>query len=119
MADQVAENAVARVLSQRNYPTAIFAHSDLTAIALLRKVQKRGLQVPGDISIMGFDNTPLAPLMNPSLTTIGQPIYRMGVKAAKLIMDCIETRDNSRKRIILDTQLIIRESTGKPKNSIS
>jgi len=112
----VAEQAVKQFLSQKKPPTAIFATSDLVAIALLREVQNRGLGVPEDISIMGFDNVPLASLTSPSLTTVAQPIYKMGVEATKLLIDHIEKKETTKRKIILDTELVIRESTAKVEN---
>ncbi len=111
---KTAESAVRQFLAQ-TLPTAIFTTSDLVAIAVLRAVQKSGLKVPEDISVMGFDDIPLASLVNPSLTTIVQPIQEIGREAFKLLADRIERKDSPKRKIVLDTELVVRESTAKPK----
>lgn len=113
---KTAESAVKQFLTQKRPPTAIFTTSDLVAIAVLRTVQKSSLKVPQDISVMGFDDIPLASLVNPSLTTIAQPIQEMGREALKLLVDGIERKDSPKRKIVLDTKLVVRESTAKPKN---
>ena len=112
---KTAESAVRQFLAQTLSPTAIFTTSDLVAIAVLRAVQKSGLKVPEDISVMGFDDIPLASLVNPSLTTIAQPIQEIGREAFKLLIDRIERKDSPKRKIVLDTKLVVRESTAKPK----
>jgi len=112
---KTAESAVRQFLAQALPPTAIFTTSDLVAIAVLRTVQKSGLKVPEDISVMGFDDIPLASLVNPSLTTIAQPIQEIGREAFKLVVDRIERKDSPKRKIVLDTKLVVRESTAKPK----
>jgi len=92
-------------------PTAIFAVNDLMAIGTLKEIQERGLKVPEDISVVGFDDIPLASLVNPALTTIAQPIYEMGREAMSLLVKNIEKKDLTKSKIILDTKLIVREST--------
>jgi len=92
--------------------TAIFASNDLMAIGCIRELQKIGLRVPQDTSIVGFDNNPLAALVTPSLTTVAQPAYQMGAEAINLLIKDIEKRDALETKIILPTKLVVRESTG-------
>jgi len=112
---KTAESAVRQFLAQALPPTVIFTTSDLVAIAILRAVQKSSLKVPEDISVMGFDDISLASLVSPSLTTIAQPIQEMGREAFKLLVERIERKNSPKRKIILDTKLVVRESTAKPK----
>ena len=64
---------------------------------------------------MGFDDIPLASLVNPSLTTIAQPIQEIGREAFKMLADRIERKDSPKRKIVLDTKLVVRESTAKAK----
>ena len=97
-----------------NYPevTAIFTYNDQLAVSSYYAIQMRGLKIPDDISIIGYDNIELASLIKPKLTTIEQPKYDMGKNAAELLIKRI--RDNKKtipQTILLPTQLVIREST--------
>jgi len=105
------EEAVRYFLSLKNPPTAIFATNDVMAIGALRELQRNNLKVPDDVSVVGFDDIPLASLVNPPLTTIAQPIYEIGAQAMKLLIRNIEKKDVVKSKIILDTKLVIREST--------
>jgi len=107
--------AVKELLSQKELPTAIFACNDFMAIGAIKELQRNGLKVPNDVSVIGFDDIPLASLVTPSLTTIAQPLYEMGVEAMNLLMRLMEKKGASRRKILLDTQLVIRDSTSKPK----
>lgn len=115
LSSKTTDSAVRQFLAQTPPPTAILATTDLLAIAVLRGVQKSGLKVPEDISVMGFNDIPLASLVNPSLTTIAQPIQEMGREGFKLLVDRIERKDSPKRKIVLDTKLVVRESTAEPK----
>jgi len=108
---QSGREATKQFLSLDDPPTAIFAINDLMAIGALKEIHERGLKVPEDISVVGFDNIPLASLVNPALTTIAQPIYEMGRESMSLLVKNIEKKDLTKSKIILDTKLIVREST--------
>jgi DNA-binding LacI/PurR family transcriptional regulator len=99
------------LLSQPNPPDAIFAVSDVFAVAAIHAVQKMGLRVPEDISVIGFDNVELSAMTNPSLTTIEQPGIQMGYQSCELLIEKIHNPRTAKKRIILNTELIVREST--------
>ena len=85
------------------------------AIGAIKELQRNGLKVPNDVSVIGFDDIPLASLITPSLTTVAQPLYEMGVEAMNLLIRLMERKGASRRKIILNTQLVIRDSTSKPK----
>ena len=91
-------------------PTAIFASNDVMAMGVMDAVRYRGLQVPGDVSVIGFDDIPQASLIKPGLTTINQPLEKMGRVATQILLDMLENQGKEPKRIELPTSLVIRES---------
>lgn len=93
-------------------PDAIFAASDIMAVGAIRALREAGLRVPEDVAMVGFDDVPVAGQINVQLTTIKQPITRFGMKAVDLLIDLIENGTKPARRIILDTELIIRDSCG-------
>lgn len=100
-----------RQLLERNVPfTAIFAFNDAMAIGAIGALRRAGLRVPQDVSVIGFDDTPLATAMFPTLTTIAQPIGEMGRRSLRLLLDRIANRDAPISRIILPATLMERES---------
>jgi LacI family transcriptional regulator len=82
------------------------------AIGAMRAVREAGLSVPDDIAFVGFDDLPLATIPNPPLTTIRQPIYQFGFKSVEILIDLIENGIKPSRRIIMDTELVIRDSCG-------
>ena len=96
-------------------PDAVFVASDLMAVGAMRYVQEAGLSVPDDIAFVGFDDVPIASLTKNQLTTIRQPIRQFGIKAVELLIDLIENGSNPVRRVLLETNLIIRESCGAKK----
>jgi DNA-binding LacI/PurR family transcriptional regulator len=94
-------------------PTAVLAMSDVMAIGVMWAIREAGLEVPRDISIVGFDDLDVAPHSNPPLTTVHQPVRAKGEEAARLLLRMIAHPDNERpEHKTLDTRLIIRGSTG-------
>ncbi|RWB72251.1 LacI family DNA-binding transcriptional regulator [Mesorhizobium sp.] len=89
-------------------PTAILAMSDRMAMVAIEWLVERGLSVPGDVSVIGFDGVPDGVLCLPPLTTIAQPIVEIGRRAARMILDY----DGTVRRETLDLELIVRSSTG-------
>lgn len=103
----------AQVLLQRNRPfTALFAYNDLSAIGAIWAIQEAGLRVPEDISVVGFDDVPLAVFSKPMLTTIRQPLEQMGRLAAKTLIERIETGADGPPQIVIEPELVVRRSTG-------
>lgn len=99
-----------------NPPTVIFASNDVMAMAAMDAVRERGLRVPEDISIIGFDDIPQAALVRPALTTVRQPLEQMGRVATQMLLDVLKNPGSKPNRIELPTELIIRDSTAKPKD---
>lgn len=96
-------------------PTAIFCSTDQQAIGVLRACDDLGLSVPGDLSVTGYDDIPLASLVNPRLTTVQQPIEAIAHKALDLLVDRLESPGKRRRRIFLPTELILRDSCAAPR----
>ena len=95
-------------------PTAIFAASDMMAIGALKALREAGLRVPDDIALIGFDDLRIAAAIEPALTTVHQPIERLGSMAVDLLLDLIANSPNGQSpvRMILPTQLVVRASCG-------
>jgi LacI family transcriptional regulator len=95
-------------------PTAIFAASDMMAIGALKVLREAGLRVPDDVALIGFDDLRIATAVEPALTTVRQPIERLGSMAVDLLLSLIANSSNgqSSQRMILPTQLVVRASCG-------
>ena len=96
-------------------PDAVFAAADMMAIGAMRAIHEAGLRVPEDIAMVGFDDIPMSAQPNISLTTIHQPITSFGVKAVELLIDLIENGNKPARKLILGTELIVRDSCGAKK----
>ena len=103
-------------LLERKIPfTALFAYNDISAIGAMRAFQEAGLRVPDDISVVGFDDISLASFSIPPLTTVRQPLLKMGRIAAQTLLDRIEERAEYIHEIAIEPELIVRKSTAPPK----
>ena len=102
--------AMKRLLSAR--PEAVFAASDKLALGAWRAIREAGLQVPHDIALVGFDDLQPPGTGRSQLTTIRQPVVRMGREAVNVLLDVIENGPTPQRRVIFDTELVIRESCG-------
>lgn len=97
-------------------PTAIFAANDVTAMSAISAAHARGLNVPDDLSVVGFDDIPDATLSSPPLTTVRQPLQAMGEAAMRMVLDILEGKDPV-QHIRMDTEFIVRASTAPPRRS--
>jgi LacI family transcriptional regulator, galactose operon repressor len=97
-------------------PTAVLAFPDIVAVGAIRAVLDAGLRVPGDVSVVGFDDIPSSGFMVPALTTVAMPTWEMGQRAAGVLLARIAGAGPGAapQRIVLPTVLMIRESTGPP-----
>jgi LacI family transcriptional regulator, xylobiose transport system transcriptional regulator len=95
-------------------PTAIVAGSDLQALGVIRAANRRGLEVPRDLSVVGYDDIPLAELTSPPLTTIRQPVRAMAEEATRLVLKLRDGVPVDSTRLDLATSLVVRGSTTAP-----
>jgi LacI family transcriptional regulator len=104
--------AASRLLNLANPPTAIFAANDLSAFGVIAAVREAGLRVPDDVSVIGFDDIPMAVQVHPPLTTIRQPFQQMARAAVNTLLANIKGSDNSTVRMTAPAELVVRDSTG-------
>lgn len=102
--------AMKRLLNLAVPPTAVFATNDRMAIGALQAAQDLGKRVPEDISIVGFDDIPVASYLHPPLTTVHQPLYELGEAAASMLMDIIAEGGGSSRRAVLSAPLVERRT---------
>jgi len=93
-------------------PDAVFAASDIMAIGAMRAIREAGYCIPEDIAVVGFDDLPLTNPPDPLLTTVRQPVNQFGIMAVDILLDLIENGTYPPRRVIMDTELIIRDSCG-------
>jgi DNA-binding LacI/PurR family transcriptional regulator len=104
----------AKQLLTRNQPfTALFAYNDISAIGSIWAFREAGLRVPEDVSVVGFDDIPAAAFNSPGLTTVRQPLERMGQIAAKTLIDLIEGKAEYVPEIAIEPEFVARASTGR------
>ncbi|HET8523803.1 MAG TPA: substrate-binding domain-containing protein, partial [Thermomicrobiales bacterium] len=113
--DQESGLAAARRLLARPFrPTAIMASNDQEAFGVLTAAREAGLRVPEDLSVVGFDDVPMAEHVHPPLTTVHQPLSEIGRSAAEMLINWVEGVPPEPRRIVLPTKLIIRDSCAPP-----
>jgi DNA-binding LacI/PurR family transcriptional regulator len=102
----------AKQLLARKVPfTALFAYNDISAMGAIRALREAGLRVPEDVSVMGFDDISGAAFHVPTLTTVRQPLNRMGEVAAECLLERLEARREFPAEIAIEPELVVREST--------
>ncbi|MEP7202607.1 MAG: LacI family DNA-binding transcriptional regulator [Ilumatobacteraceae bacterium] len=111
MTEEAGAHGAERLLRERALPTAIFTANDLSAVGAIDVIE-RGLVVPDDISVVGFDNTSLAALNHIGLTTIDQPRREMGAAAATMLIDAINDRGELRN-VLMAPSLVVRRTTAR------
>ncbi|MFN0086165.1 MAG: LacI family DNA-binding transcriptional regulator [Blastocatellia bacterium] len=104
--------AVIEMLRRHPLPTAIIAANDLMAIGAIRELRKAGLRVPGDISVVGFDDILFSALTDPPLTTLALPREEIGRAAIGALLQTIKTPDRAGREYRISPRLVVRESTG-------
>lgn len=106
--------AAKEILKEHPDIDGLFCASDLIAIGAMKAIMEKGMQIPKDIKIVGFDDIYISKYLNPELTTIRQPIYKIGERAAKMLIASLKSKTQNtdeEKFDVLDTELIIRKST--------
>src|SRR5713226_6344900 len=101
-----------QLIEKKRRFTALFAYNDISAIGAIRAFEEAGLQVPRDISVVGFDDIPVAAFHYPSLTTVRQPLRRMGEIAVEVLVARIEGEKEYKREIAVQPEIVVRESTG-------
>ena len=110
-----AMQAAERLLDLDQPPTALVGGNNLATIGIMKAITRRGLRVPKDISVVGFDDFEWADCFEPRLTLVAQPCVEIGRRAAFLLMERIAVPEGVRRTIQLDAVMIERESCGRPK----
>jgi LacI family transcriptional regulator/LacI family repressor for deo operon, udp, cdd, tsx, nupC, and nupG len=100
------------LLEMDDPPTAIFAANNLMTLGALNAIHEKGLSIPRDVAIVGFDDMPWAPSLDPPLTAVAQPTYELGCTAANLLLQRIADKDREIVEMKLEPTLIIRDSCG-------
>jgi DNA-binding LacI/PurR family transcriptional regulator len=102
-----------KLLARRRPFTALFAYNDISAIGSIRALREAGLRVPEDVSVVGFDDIQIAVHVSPSLTTVRQPLQKMGEIAARALLNRIENGENGVREIAIVPEFVVRESTAR------
>ncbi len=103
------------LLKMKPLPTAIFASNDLCAIGAMNALEEAGLSIPGDVSLVGYDNTSLAALRHVALTTIDQPGNEMGRSAIERLAERIDGKRTTPSHDVVTPNLVVRSTTGPPR----
>jgi len=109
--------ATHELLALQDAPTAVFAASDATAFGALDAVKDRGLRVPQDISVVGFDDIATASQSHPALTTVRHPIRQMSEQALNLLASAFQGQDVRGTQLDHHSELVIRDSTAPPRTT--
>ncbi len=111
------QNAAKSLAASATLPTAVFVHNDEAATGLLHGLAKAGLRVPQDISVIGYDDMPYSAVFNPGLSSVRLPRREWGKLAARKLIALIEGQPGASEQLIIDPELIVRDSTGTPRDA--
>lgn len=104
--------AMNELLQQASLPTAVFVASDTVALGALQAIRQRNLRVPDDLALIGFDDIPLSEFTDPPLSTVRLPAFGLGWGAAELLIRLINGKEITNRHVLLETELIVRQSCG-------
>ena len=104
--------ATETLLSLGNPPTAVFSTNNLMTLGCIKELYKRKISIPGEMALIGFDDSTWAEALIPPLTTVKQPGYELGMNAAELLIKRLNNPDSSTINIVLNPELVVRESCG-------
>lgn len=108
---EMAYAAVCQILNAEPIPNAFFCVSDTLAAAVLKAARHYHYRVPQDIMVVGFDNTGISRMCSPSITTVSQPVFQEGFTSCELLLKMVENPEAEVNSILLETELIVRETT--------
>ncbi|MGD8175178.1 LacI family DNA-binding transcriptional regulator [Marinimicrobium sp. ARAG 43.8] len=109
-----ARRATRKLLSLKARPTAIFCANDEMAMAAIHEIKRLGLRVPDDVSVVGFDDTRYAAIMDPPLTTVAQPTDEIGERTMRRLLNAIDGKDIGEGAEVVEHRLIVRGSSAPP-----
>ncbi|WP_248928402.1 LacI family DNA-binding transcriptional regulator [Paenibacillus hamazuiensis] len=110
-----AEQTATSLLDLKKRPTAVFGCNDVMAIGVMQAAKKRHISIPGELSVIGFDNTELCSIVTPELSSVAMPVHELGRKAIEVLVNKIEKSDDVKQRIRMLPELVLRESVSKLK----
>ena len=103
------------ILEGCDQPTAVFAPNDFAALGAMETIDAAGLDIPGDISLVGYDDLALAGLPRIALTTIGQPRADLGREAVHLLLERLDEGRETARHIVIPPTLVVRSTTAAPR----
>ncbi|WP_134698690.1 LacI family DNA-binding transcriptional regulator [Ammoniphilus sp. YIM 78166] len=103
-------NLMEKLLALKHGPTAIFAANDEMAFGIINAIESKGLRVPDDISVIGFDDIKFSSIFKPGLSTISQPAFQIGTKAMELLIRLLKRKEIRKTQYLLESQLVLRDS---------
>lgn len=106
-----------KLLAIENPPTALFVTNNLMTLGCLQELHERGVEIPDEMALVGFDDMPWAVALNPPLTAVRQPGHELGTNAADLLFKRIKSPNRSANHLMLDADLIVRKSCGAQNNA--
>jgi DNA-binding LacI/PurR family transcriptional regulator len=112
--DEGGRQGIAALFDGPNRPSAVFVANDLAALGALSALDERGLRVPDDVSVVGYDNTALAAVSQIHLTTVDQPRPDMGRTAVKLLLERLTMKRDVARHVLIPPTLVIRGTTAPP-----
>jgi LacI family repressor for deo operon, udp, cdd, tsx, nupC, and nupG len=107
--------AAERLLGRKDAPTAIFCFNDEMAMGAMQTARLRGLRIPHDLSVVGFDDIRFARYFDPPLTTVAQPMREIGAGTVRLLLEILRDHDRTPESITLPHTLVVRSSTAPPR----
>lgn len=113
--EDISREAATRLLRLEDRPTAVFAANDVSALTVVRVASEHGLSVPGDLSVIGFDDIPDASQSDPALTTVRQPMQRLGAEAVTMLLELMGGGAPAKTHLRLPTALVPRATTAPPR----
>lgn len=101
------------LLELEHIPTAVFCSNDDMAVGAFKAIQEKGLKIPDDISVTGFDDNIFSSFLSPALTTVKRPIERMSIEGSKILLKILEGREVKNETLFIKTELVVRDSVSK------